>query len=366
MDPLNGAWTTSPHAGESLRVRVEERSAAAGVRHRITALAERLGFRGERLGQVQLAATEAATNLAEHALQGEMLLRIVRDGGAAALEFVCVDRGPGIADVPVSRTDGYSTSGTLGLGLGSIERLADRSGLYSRPRIGTVSYARFNPPDASGAGTSSTGTPGAGASAGAPPPIAGLTVPIDGEEECGDAYTARLVDGAVYAVLCDGLGHGPLAARAAWAAVRAAHEVPAPSRPADVLRRVHQGLAPTRGGAVAVAVVEPAAGRVRFAGIGNVAAWIVGPERRQGMVSVPGIAGAHAERVREQDYDLPRGAVVVLHSDGLTGRWRLTDQPGLLGRDALLVAATVLRDAGLRHDDRSVLAVTTSGWGVPG
>ncbi|TDB87816.1 transcriptional regulator [Actinomadura sp. KC216] len=353
MEPLSAGWTTSPHAGESLRVRVEEPSAPAGVRRRITALAERLGFGGERLGQVQLAATEAATNLVKHALRGEMLLRIVREGGAAALEFVCVDHGPGIADVPVSRTDGYSTSGTLGLGLGSIERLADHSGLYSRPRAGTVLYARFRPPG------------DAPRAPGAMPPIAGLTVTLDGEEECGDAYTARLVDGTVYAMLCDGLGHGPLAARAASAAVRAAHEVASPSRPADVLRCAHRRMASTRGGAVAVAAIEPAAGRVRFAGVGNVAAWIVGPERRHGMVSVPGIVGSHAERIREHDYPLPPGAVVVLHSDGLTGRWGLADQPGLLGRDPLLIAASVLRDAGTRHDDRSVLAVTTSGWEVP-
>ncbi|MCP9985227.1 anti-sigma regulatory factor [Actinomadura madurae] len=147
MAPLNGGgWTTSPPAGDSLLVRVEEPSAAAGVRRRITAFAERLGFGGERLGQVQLAATEAATNLANHARQGEMVVRIVRSGETALLEFVCVDRGPGIADVPVSRADGYSTSGTLGLGLGSIERLADRCGMFSLPRTGTVLYARFLPP----------------------------------------------------------------------------------------------------------------------------------------------------------------------------------------------------------------------------
>ncbi|TDD82967.1 transcriptional regulator [Actinomadura darangshiensis] len=351
MGPLTGAgWTTSPPAGESLRVRVEEASAAAGVRRRITALAGRLGFGAERLGQVQLAATEAATNLAAHARQGEMLMRIVRDGGAAALEFVCVDRGPGIADVPVSRMDGYSTTGTLGLGLGSIERLADRSGLCSRPRAGTVLYARFLPP----------GTPAGRGAADAP--FAGLTLPIDGEEECGDAYTVRLVDGTAYAMLCDGLGHGPLAARAAWEAVRGVHEAALPGRPADILQHVHRRMAPTRGGAVAVAAVEPAAGRVRFAGIGNVAGWIVGPERRQGMISVPGITGTHAKRIREHDYDLPPGAAVVLHSDGLTGRWGLADQPGLLGRDPLLIAASLLRDAGVRRDDRSVLAVTTSGW----
>ncbi|WP_024935484.1 ATP-binding SpoIIE family protein phosphatase [Actinomadura welshii] len=349
MAPLNGGgWTTSPPAGDSLLVRVEEPSAAAGVRRRITAFAERLGFGGERLGQVQLAATEAATNLANHARQGEMVVRIVRSGETALLEFVCVDRGPGIADVPASRADGYSTSGTLGLGLGSIERLADRCGMFSLPRTGTVLYARFLPP----------GTP-AGRDA-ADPPFAGLTVTIEGEEVCGDAYTARLADGTVHALLCDGLGHGPLAARAAWEAVRAAHETAPPARPGDVLRHVHRRMSATRGGAVGVVSVDPAAGRVRFAGIGNIGAWIVGPERRTGMISVPGIAGVHADRIREHSYDLPPDAAVVLHSDGLTGRWDLADQHGR--RDPMLIAATLLRDAGVRRDDRSVLAVTTAGW----
>ncbi|NKZ04204.1 ATP-binding SpoIIE family protein phosphatase [Actinomadura latina] len=352
MAALTGdGWTTSPPAGDSLRMRVEEQSAAAGVRRRVTALAERLGFAGERLEQVRLAATEAATNLVAHARQGEMLVRIVRDGGDATLEFVSIDRGPGIADVPVSLLDGYSTRGTLGVGLGSIERLSDRCGLYSLPRAGTVLYARFRPPDA-------TADPGA-----AGPPFAGLAVPIEGETECGDAYTARLVDGTVYALLCDGLGHGPLAARAAGEAVRTAHETALPAAPAEILRRVRDGMTGTRGGAVAVAAVEPAAGRVRFAGIGNIAGWIIGPERRHGMISVPGIAGTRTGRIHEHTYPLPPGAAVVLHSDGLTSRWSLSDRPGLLGRDPLLVAATLLRDAGVHHDDRSVLAVATSGRG---
>lgn len=352
MAALTGdGWTTSPSAPDALRVRAEEPSAAAGVRRRAAALAERLGFAGGHLERVRLAATEAATNLVRHARRGEMLIRVVRGGGTATLELVALDHGPGIADVPVSLLDGYSTRGTLGVGLGSIERLADQCGLYSLPRVGTVLYARFRSPG-------SPAGPGAAA-----PPFAGLTVPIEGEEECGDAYTVRLLDGTVYALLCDGLGHGPLAARAAAEAVRAAHETALPASPAEVLAHVRRRMAATRGGAVAVAAVEPAAERVRFAGIGNVAGWIVGPERRQGMISVPGIAGAGTGRIREHAYALPRGAAVVLHSDGLTGRWSLADRPGLLARDPLLIAATLLRDAGIRHDDRSVLAVTTSGGG---
>ncbi|TDC63338.1 transcriptional regulator [Actinomadura sp. GC306] len=354
MDPVTAAdWTASPAPDESRWFTVEESSAAAGVRRGITVFAERLGFAGERLGQVQLAATEAATNLAKHASRGEMLVRIVRDGTTAALELVCLDHGPGIADVPRSRLGGYSTSGTLGLGLGSIERLADRSGLHSVPRVGTVLCARFRQP---------LDRP-ADAPPRADPPFAGLTRPISGESECGDAYAALAApDGSVYAMLCDGLGHGPLAARAAQEAVAVMRETALPARPAEILARIHRRLRPTRGGAVAVALIAPDSGRVRYAGVGNISGWIVHEDRRTGMISVPGIAGSHA-RVREQVYDLPPGATVVLHSDGLTDRWDPAARPGLFDRAALLVAASLLRDAGSRHDDRSVLAVTAAGRG---
>ncbi|WP_030174064.1 anti-sigma regulatory factor [Spirillospora albida] len=344
MGAVTGAgWMSSPPVGDAAWIRVEEPSAAAGVRRRITALAGRLEFAGERLEQVRLAATEAATNLAAHADRGEMLVRIVRDGDAAALEFVCVDRGPGIADVAAARLDGRSSRGTLGIGLGAIERLADRSGLHSVPGTGTVLFARFRRP----------GDPGD-----LDPPVAGLTRPIDGEDECGDAYAVRRAAGTVYAVLCDGLGHGPLAARAAREAVRAFEDAVLPAPPGEILRRVHERMTATRGGAVAVAAADPAAGTVRFAGLGNVAGWVVGPERRQGMISVRGIAGTRTGRLREYSYELPPGAAVVLHSDGLTGRW---DTAGLPRGDALLMAAALFRDAGDRHDDRSVLVVTTAG-----
>ncbi|TDC57266.1 transcriptional regulator [Actinomadura sp. KC345] len=349
MDPLTAPeWTASPLADESRWLRAEEPSSAAGARREATALAERLGFAGQRLGQVQLVATEAATNLVKHAERGEMLVRIVRNGRTASLEIVCLDRGPGIADVPRSRLGGYSTSGTLGLGLGAIERLADQSGLHSLPRAGTTLFARFRQPGEE---------PGQAAPE---PPFAGLTRPIDGERESGDAYTAIAADGTVYAMLCDGLGHGALAATASQEAVRATRNTPLPARPAEILERIHLRLRPTRGGAVAVAAIDPDAGRVRYAGLGNIAGWILHPGGRTGMISVPGIAGTRA-RLREHDYDLPPGGAVVMHSDGLTDRWDPARRPPPSGGDPLLIAAILLRDAGLRHDDRSVLVVTAPG-----
>ena len=73
------------------------------------------------------------------------------------------------------------------------------------------------------------------------------------------------------------------------------------------------------------------------------------------MTSLPGIVGHQRPEIREFEYRLPPGAVVVLHTDGLTDRWELTPYPGLLDRQPVLVAATLMRDAGRRRDDAGVL-----------
>ena len=124
----------------------------------------------------------------------------------------------------------------------------------------------------------------------APPPspwVAGVSRPITGEEECGDGYAARTVDGRRQVMLCDGLGHGPLAAAAARAAVAEFLTGP-PGGPKQILDRVHERIQHTRGVVAGVAEFEPGGGQVRFAGVGNVAACVVDGGQRRAMVSLPG------------------------------------------------------------------------------
>jgi len=73
------------------------------------------------------------------------------------------------------------------------------------------------------------------------------------------------------------------------------------------------------------------------------------------MVSMPGILGQQRRDIRQFDYPLADGAIVVLHTDGLTDRWDLRGYPALLDHMPLLIAATLLRDAGKRRDDAAVL-----------
>jgi hypothetical protein len=154
--------------------------------------------------------------------------------------------------------------------------------------------------------------------------------------------------------MCDGLGHGPLAAAASRQAVDAVLAGSA-AEPAALLERVHQRLGRTRGGAAAV--VSVAGQAASFAGLGNIAGWILTAESRSGMLSVPGIAGHQARSIRQFEYELPPSAVVVLHSDGLSSRWDPQALPGLAARDPLLIAAALLAAAGMHRDDAGILVL---------
>lgn len=340
MVPLS-RWVSAPSPGDQRWIRVEEASASVGCRTAALSLARRLDFPELRAEQLALAVTEAASNLFKHAREGSLLLAARRDADPAAIDLVTIDRGPGIADLDRALRDGSSTAGTLGIGLGAIRRAANFCDVYSRPGHGTALAARFlaRPPGPSGP---------------AAPGWAGLIRSITGEAESGDNYAVSQRGTVTVAVMCDGLGHGPLAAAASREAVAAVAEEPG-DEPAVLLERAHRRMRGTRGGAVAV--VRIAGPAVSFAGVGNVAGWIVSTDARHGMVSVPGIAGHQARTIRQYEYQAEPGAAVILHSDGLSSRWSTRDLPGLAARDPLVIAAALLAEAGTHRDDAGVLVL---------
>jgi serine phosphatase RsbU (regulator of sigma subunit) len=147
-------------------------------------------------------------------------------------------------------------------------------------------------------------------------------------------------------LLADGLGHGAKAAEASGAAVDALRGV-ADRPPAEILRHLGRTLRRTRGAAVAVAQLDLAAGRLHFAGIGNVGARLRTAGTWKAMLSQPGIVGAQAPAsVSVQREPWQDDSLILLHSDGLPGRWTPPEDAVLLGCDPAVVAAVVLRDAG--------------------
>jgi anti-sigma regulatory factor (Ser/Thr protein kinase) len=318
--------------------RVEEAATASSARRSAEHLAAELGMPERTIADLAIVAAEAAGNLVKHADQGVLLIRAVRTPEQAGVEIVALDSGPGMADIAHSIGDGHSTAGTLGIGLGAIVRQSSWTDLHSVPGKGTVLVAQVWP-------------------SAAPEPAwaAGITRPLAGEPVSGDAYARRAVSGRYQVLMCDGLGHGGLAAVAANEAVRAFEEAPA-SSPAGVVEFLHRRLNHTRGAALAVAELDAEAAVLRYAGLGNIAGTIFGADgSRRGLVSFPGIAGHQRRQIREFDYPFGPGAVLLMHSDGVVDRWSPADYPGLFSHSPTVIAATVLRDAGTRRDDAGVL-----------
>jgi anti-sigma regulatory factor (Ser/Thr protein kinase) len=334
-----GAVSALPEGllGAGAWFRVEAAGTASAVRRAAERLATELAMPERRIADLSIVAAEAAGNLVKHADAGVLLVRTARAEGQAGVEILAIDTGPGMADVDHAVGDGHSTAGTLGIGLGAIMRQADWADLHSVPGKGTVLVAQVWPGPA-------------------PEPVwaAGVTRPLTGEPVSGDAFAVRETGGRRQVMMCDGLGHGRLAEAAASAAVRAFDLAPA-GPPAVVVEALHRGLGHTRGAALAVAELDPDARLVRYAGLGNISGTVLSSGGRRGMVSLPGIAGHQRRAIREYDYPLPPGAVVLMHSDGVVDRWDPTAYPGLLARSPQVVAATVLRDAGTRRDDAGVL-----------
>lgn len=110
----------------------------------------------------------------------------------------------------------------------------------------------------------------------------------------------------------------------------------------------------TRGAAVAVACVDQPSSVVRYAGIGNISAALIGGSKPLLLISHNGTAGYHSPRLQEFTYPLPQQGLLVMHSDGLHTNWNLDDYPGLRRRDPSVIAGILYRDWARERDDACV------------
>lgn len=319
-----------------IRIDVHDQSAVSKARQTAAQVAGGCGLPAGDAARLALVVTEACTNLLKHGGGGELLLDAV--GGGAAVQMLALDKGRGMDNVQECLRDGHSTAGSPGTGLGAMQRQSELFEIYSGRGRGTVVLARIG--RAADDGPYLTGA---------------VRLPKAGEAACGDAWCERRLPDGRLVMLCDGLGHGPLAASAAQEAVRVFQSAPE-VEPVRLLDRIHHGIRATRGAAAAVARID--GDRLWYAGIGNIAGTILTGAERRGLVSMAGIVGHQARRFQQFEYELPAGAVLVMNSDGLVTAWDLADYPGLMGRHPAIVAGVLYRDFSRDRDDVTVVVVT--------
>ncbi len=327
---------------------IDDPSAVHEARRATVQLAEELGSDEARREHMAIAASELASNVHKHTRGGALYLQAAPYLPGPVLELVAVDHGPGVEAFDQCLVDGYSTAGTLGTGLGAVQRLTSSFAAYSRPGRGTVVLARFTVHPEPPIWTPTVRRLDVGA----------FAFPAPGETVSGDAYAVAEDPDGVTVVVADGLGHGPDAAQAARTVIAALPELTGLA-PAAQLRELHARLQGTRGAAVAVARVDRTQRVVRVCVVGNITCAVWNPER--GVTRVPGrpgTLGVQLPTLLEQDAPLAPDTRLVLHSDGLHNRWDLTAYPGLLAaHPAALTAATLVRDCRRGRDDATVVVL---------
>ena len=321
---------------------IDDRTQVGQARRAGQEMAEALGLGATQAGQVALAVTEAATNIVKHAGTGKILLAPLARGGAVGLEILALDRGPGIANVGASLRDGYSTAGSMGAGLGALSRVSPSFDLYSQAGRGTALRLEV------------WGTP-------LVPPadeleLGAVCLPKKGEEAPGDGWLLETSGEYRSVLVVDGLGHGPNAAVAARTAADVFAANPSVT-PAALMQLCHGALVTTRGAAGAAARVEPAKMQGSFAGVGNISCRVETSGERRQLVSHSGTLGHVMRRLQEFEFAFPTGALLILHSDGLTSRWSCDDYPGLMNKHAGLIAGVLYRDHDRGSDDVTVVVL---------
>ena len=316
------------------RFAIDDDSKVGEARRAAQALAS-FELDSQTAGKVAIAATELANNLLRHAGGGDLLLQALHSSAGPQIELLALDRGPGMNDVERCMTDGFSTAGTPGTGLGAVRRLASEFDIHSSAGEGTVVLARFG--------------------AHAPVRYGAVSVAMPGEVDCGDGWRLATTRDATALMVVDGLGHGAFAAEAAHAGIEAFDADPF-GAPQEILVRANASMSRTRGGAAAIARIAHD-GALSYAGLGNISGTLVSPGRSQGLISQNGTVGLGQRRAQQMEYRRDTGSWLVMHSDGISARWNLRERPELFARHPAILAGLIYRDHGRGRDDATVVVL---------
>ena len=133
--------TSMPDA-EATLIEIEYNEDIIRVRASVLGAAREMGFKTVDQVRLVTAASELARNIRLYAGRGRVEILRINDNGRRGLQIKFEDNGPGIVDIKLAMTDGYTTSRGLGKGLPGSRRLVDEFEIDSEAGRGTVVIIR--------------------------------------------------------------------------------------------------------------------------------------------------------------------------------------------------------------------------------
>lgn len=320
-----------------------DRSYHARIKKEVQRLAIACQFLDKRIAEIDIVVAEITSNFQKHAKDGELLVGVFKEEGTVYIELIGIDQGPGMTDIHRMMADGFSTKNTIGHGLGSIKRLADEFDIFSSKNWGTILLGRFYR-DRKLSDKRKR-----------PIQISPLVVAKPKELRSGDGHYVDHSERYTKIMLADGLGHGVEANIATNEAVNAFKQCTLES-PVEIIRFVHPLVRKTRGLVATIAVIDHQLKKLHIAGIGNIAARLIGTIQSKNPLSYNGIIGHNIPNtMHDQVLDLDAYQQLILCSDGIRSRWDTSRLVALPRHDLSIQAAAVYKDFARRTDDMSVV-----------
>jgi len=308
-------------------------------------LARTASFDEVAVEEIVIAASELASNLVKHAGGGTLTFTPLDVAGRAGLQIQSRDKGPSISDVETAITDGYSTAGGLGRGLGAVHRLMDEMEIASLPGRGTqVTCCRWVRPKSSGVRSQRMLDFGAASRS------------YQRGAANGDAFVFKRWEQFALAGVIDGLGHGELAQHAALTA-RQYVESHCDQPLVSIFRGAARSCRSTRGVVMALARFDLDKQQFSFASIGNIEARLLSSATSGNFILRRGIIGGNAPEPVVTEHPWGAAAILALHSDGLRSRWGWSEFPGVNLESASVISQRLLRALDRGEDDATVVVL---------
>ncbi|MCG2614262.1 ATP-binding protein/SpoIIE family protein phosphatase [Terrimonas sp. NA20] len=331
-------------------INLPDRSYQAIARAELKSMAVKAGLTGHRLAETEIIIAEITTNLVKHATHGgQVLCRILEEDDRNGLELVAIDNGPGIAATSSMLRDGVSTKNTLGQGLGAIKRLSDVFDIYSLVGWGTILISRvfkktkkaLKPTDCI--------------------VMESIRVSKPGETACGDNWSMNGTDKITRVCMADGLGHGPEASAAATRAITG-FSAQSGTQANEHLRSIHEDIRKTRGAVMSIAYIDNVNKQLTYCGIGNILTRLISQPLSMSsrtFNSYNGIVG-HTIPNTINNTVIPwdkRLDMLIMHTDGISGRWDLAKYPKILQHHSTILCAALFKDHFRSTDDATVSVI---------
>ncbi len=123
---------------QETRVTISSDKDIVDARQKGRSIALALGFSPGGATLIATAISELARNIVSYAQSGEIVIKAINGNARDGIQVIAQDQGPGIHDVQQALRDGFSTSGSLGLGLPGVKRLMDEFQIDSKENQGTT------------------------------------------------------------------------------------------------------------------------------------------------------------------------------------------------------------------------------------